>query len=216
MPNMRRANEELLTEIEQTLTGASGVEKNRRILALEQLVTAPLTDKSRAVEVLCEVINKVGAVDPETTLVANCLGRVARSDGAALDRLARLVEERHGGAIQCGCRVLASLGGRAQARLGCSLAKELLQWGVIDSVPEAIVSALKRLKYPDAKRAVTEELTKHLGSPDGLQIRHVVAILSEVGDKTVEPALVKVLNKLLAGYYGGHTDPIGKIYVHFS
>ncbi len=210
MVNTQRANEELLTEIEQTAAAAPGRDGNRRITALEQFVTAPLTNKSRAVEVLCEVINKVGAIEPETTLVTKYLGRAAHSNGPALERLARFIEERHGGAIQCACRVLASLGGRAQARLGRSLARELLRRDVDDFVTEAIVAALKQLKHHDAKQAVTEELSRCLGAPDGLQIRNAVSILSTVGNKFVEPALVKVLRKLLDDYYRGYAATIRK------
>lgn len=146
----------------------------------------------------------------EQTLVTRCVGRAAHTSGPALDTLVRLVEERHGGATWCVCRVLASLGGMAQVRLGRSLAKELLRRDVIDALTEAIVMALKQLKQPDAKRAVTEELSRCLESPDDLQIRYAVAILSEVADKSVEPRLVTVLSGLLDGYYGGHAGTIRK------
>ncbi|MCI0407277.1 MAG: hypothetical protein L0191_01725 [Acidobacteria bacterium] len=207
---MQRTAEKLLTELEQIPTGTSADAKNRRIRTLERLVRLPLGREGRAADVLTEIARKLGPIEPEITLVSKCLRKALHSDGPVLDRLIRHVEERHRGAIQCGCRLLTSLGGTAQARLGRSLAKELLQWDVSDSITEVLVTALRQLTRPEAKRAVTEELSECLDSPDDLRIRHAVAILSSVGDKSVEAALVRVLTRLLDAYYGGQADTISK------
>lgn len=177
---------------------------------MEQLGRLRITNASRAVEVLCEIVRKLGTVQPETTIVTKYLAKAAHSGGPALERLRKLIDERHTGAIQCGYLVLASLGERAQVLLGQSLSKEILRRDTSDSLTEGLVRALKELKNLDARRAVTEELSKSLDSPDGLRTRNAVAILSHVGDRSLESALLKVLRRLLDGYYGGHTDAIGK------
>lgn len=205
---MQRTGIELLTEIENTIAASSGEERNRRIRALEQLVKARLAGNSRAVDLLCELISKVGPLEPEIALVTKYFRSVARANRPTVERLAHLVGNHHVGAIWCGCRVLLFIGGKTQASLACSLAKEVLQRDTNDSVTETLLTALKQLKHPDARRAVTREVSRCLDSPDGLRIRHAVIILSHLGDKSVEPRLVDVLSKLLDGYYGGHIDTI--------
>lgn len=207
---MRQAETTLLGEIEQSLTAGVGPEKDRRILALERLSKTSFGDSRRIVELLCDVIRGVGAVEPEITLIARCVKKAIRSDGSALGRLVGLVDERHAGAIQCAVRVLSSMSGAAQARLGCSLAKELFRRDSIDSLSTDIATTLKKLTDLGAKRAVSKEVTRFLASPDGFVIMYAVAILSRTGERDVERALVRVLGKLLDGYYGGHGDAIRK------
>ncbi len=207
---MKSTDEKFLNELAQTLTASSGEEKNRRIRALEQLAAIPFTDPSHTVELLCETINKLGTIEPEITLVTKGLRKAVRSTDAALDRLTKLVEERHAGALHCACRILISFDVGKQSRLGPSLAKELFRRETADSLAEAIAAVLAQLKHPDAKRAVIKEISKYLDSPDQVRIKYAVAILSRIGDRAAESALLRVLSKLLDGYYGGYRDPIMK------
>lgn len=213
MAKMQRSVEELLTELEQTISAASasatsGEAKNRRVRVLEHLGRATLTDGSRVVEVLCDVSGKLGLIEPESRLIARCLAKLVSSDVPALDTLIHLVEEHHQGAIQCGCRVLPSLRGNPEVRLVRSLAKELLQRETIDSLTEILAGALKQLRRTGAKRAATKELARCLDSPDSLKIRYAVTILLEIADEYVERGMITVLRKLLDGYYQDHAQAI--------
>jgi len=199
--------ETLLAAIDQTLTLSTSAAKTQRIQALEQLLTVPLTALSRIVGPLCEIVRKLGALEPELTLIVKCLLRAARSQ-TALDALAGLIDDHHQGALQCSCRLVASGTPAVQTRLGPPLIKELLQRDAIDSVTEALATTLAQFTHPQAKRAVVKEASRHLGSPDALKTRYLVSILSRIGDQTLESGFVTVLGKLFDGYYANHADPI--------
>src|SRR5207302_6320288 len=128
---MMSSHEELLAEIDRTVTSNSEEQRSRRILALEGLLQT-LADPSRTIEVLCAMLKTVGAIEPESTLVLKYLRRATKRDEHALETLIRLVIERQEGAIGCGYRLLPALGVKAQARLGHALAKELFQRDVRD------------------------------------------------------------------------------------
>ncbi len=194
-------------EIEQNLTAGLGEGRTRRIRALEQLAKARLTN-GRTTEVLCKVAANFGTVEPDFVLVTKCLTKLANSDESGLARFIRLVEERQAGAIQCACRVLSSLRAKNQAWLARSLSKELLQRDTRDNPTEDLVLALKQQRSPDARRAITKELAGCLDSPDPLKILHAVAILSHIADASVERPMIKVLRKLLDGYYRGYEQTI--------
>ncbi len=208
--------EALLAEIDQTLASSSGAARTRRIQALEQLESIPPVDLARIVESLCEIVRKVGAIEPEITLIVQCLRRATRSR-PTLDTLARIIDERHQGAIQCSCRLLESTVGAVQARLASSLTRELLRRDAIDSVTEVLATTLAQLTQPASKHAVIKVASRHLGSPDALQTRYLISILARIGDRTLDSGFVTVLGKLLSGYYANHADQITRdVCSHFS
>lgn len=201
---------EVLAEIEKTLFEASGDAKNRRVQALEQLTSARLTDVDRDVNVLCEVIAKLGPVQPEFTLVTKCLAKIIRSEGPGLDKLAFFIQQKSKAAIQCGCHLVPSLRGNAQVRLARLLAGVLIQMETMDSPTEDLVRRFRQLRSPGSKRAVAEELAGCLNSPDSLKIRNAVTVLAEIADKSVERGMVNVLRKLFEGHYQSHASDITK------
>ncbi len=201
MARVLPTDEELLTEIETHASGGVGEPKNRRIVALEKLQRARFTNPNRAVNVLCELIHRVGPQPPDFHLVITCLTRILNSREEALAPLIALCGDHHGGAIQCGCRVLPCLSAKAQVPLARSLALELLARDTRDHVAEGLRTALKDLKNPQVKRTVTQELAVALDSPDPLTIDHVVSVLAQIADESIERSFVRVLRKLLRGYY---------------
>jgi len=207
---MQHTYAELLTEIEKTLFEASGEAKNRRVQTLERLVKAKVADEDRDVNVLCEVIARLGAVQPEFTLVTKCLAKITRSEGPGLDKLAFLIEQKSKAAIHCGCHLVLSLRGNAQVRLARLLAMALIQMDAMDSLTEDLVRRLQQLKSPGSQLAVAEELAGCLDSPDSLKIRNAVTVLAEIADKSVERGMINVLRKLFKGYYQNHAPDIKK------
>jgi len=201
--------EKTLDQIEQTLEHSSGERRNERIYALEHLLRSPLGD-NRAIDLFCEIVQKLGPVEPELTLVTKLLARALRANGQPLDRLMSLIKQHHAGAIRSSSKVLHLLRSKSQASLAESLTKELLLRETNDALMETLVATLRDVKNAAARRAVTKELSACLSSPDGLKIRNAVAILSRIADKSVEPELVEILSKLLNDYYGGHAEPIRK------
>src|SRR5262249_15848682 len=145
---MATVHEQLLAEITGTITSNSEDQRNRRIRALERLLSYPLKDVSHTVEVLSTVLKDSGAIGPESTLVAKYLTKATRSNGQALETLLRLISERHEGAISCGCWLLSVLRKKAQSRLGSVLANELLLRETVDHRTEAIAGTLQQLRHP--------------------------------------------------------------------
>ncbi len=202
--------EKTLDQIKQTLEHSAGEGRNDRIYALEQLLRSPLGDKDWAIDLFCQIVQKLGPIEPELTLLSKLLARVLRANGHPLDKLISLIKQHHAGAIRSAIKVLHLLGSKPQASLAEALTKELLLRETNDPLMETLVATLRDVKNAAARKAVTKELSGCLSSPDGLEIRNAVAILSAVADKSVEPELVEILNKLLNGYYGGHKDPLRK------
>jgi hypothetical protein len=196
-------DEDLLSEIEANASGGVGEPKNRRVLALERLQKRRLMNPSRGVRVLCELIRLVGPQPSDFHLVTTCLARMTSSDTGALVRLIGLIGEHHSGAVRCGCQLLPSLKREPQARLAGALAKKLLGADTEHDLAETLIASLRELTGREAKAAVTEELARCLDSPVFTIIRRAVGVLSRVADKHVERSFVKVLRKMLQGYYLG-------------
>jgi hypothetical protein len=207
---MRRPAKAVLTTLGLPEITASSAAKNSRIRLLEELSGLPLTDAGEAVDVLCDMVTKIGAIEPEIGLITKCLRRATRSRGPGQDRLLSLVADRSEGAVQCACRTLRGLDADGQARLGVLLVRELAQRDTADHVTGAIATTLKGVSHSKVRRAVAAEAASHLHTPDGFVIKHTVAILSRVGDKSVESALLTVLSKLLGGYFRSYEDVIAQ------
>ncbi len=177
---------------------------------MERISGAKLVNRTQAVDVLCALIANLGQVEPEFNLVSSCIAKTVSADKSAMKELIQLVGAREPGAIQCASQILPSLKGKAQVHLAGPLVEELLRKDVIDNVTDSLGTSLRQINNPKAKRAIIKKFARSLESSDSLKIRHSVGFLSYVGDRSVETGMVKVLRKLLKGYYQDQAQSIRK------